>query len=493
MQKQIKDNIRDNHPGFADVQVGESGKLREKAQAHCLKNAHRTFEQGIQCVQVNSMNALVSLQDTVMVIHSPLGCSGCAAFGAIDRLNVYKHHRGRDDAPDSHVISTALGEKEVILGGEKRLVETIDKAVERYNPKIIFILSSCAAAIIGDDIDAVAEQMKKKYKELGKDIIFAPVHCEGFKSRNHATGYDLALATLQNYVIRDAHPPKQKGLINLFATHSLSWADQQEMKRMLKAIGLEANILPYNATYEDIMKIPAAEYNISVCQIFGDEYIKFLNEKYGIPYAVTNMPIGTRSTNRWLRAIAALAGKEEEAEAFIKAESDAVREELSRIKRKTDGLRACLTAGTGRGFAAATLIGDYGMKLLCMHTPYYDEAYIDDFKRLEELHGSEFIVNIADMQPYEQVNLLKKFKPDVFIGMSNWVSRLGIPSFHILDSKRPTFGYRGVLYLGRKIEDALDNNNFNKNLSQFSKNSYREEWYKKDAFSYLEMPEETRK
>ena len=107
-----------------------------------------------------------------MVIHSPLGCSGCAAFGAIDRLNVYKHHRGRDDAPDSHVISTALGEKEVILGGEKRLVETIDKAVERYNPKIIFILSSCAAAIIGDDIDAVAEQMEKKYKELGKDIIF---------------------------------------------------------------------------------------------------------------------------------------------------------------------------------------------------------------------------------------------------------------------------------------------------------------------------------
>ena len=98
MEKQIPDTIRDRHPGFADVQVGSSEALREKAQAHCLKNAHRTFEQGIQCVQVNSMNALVSLQDTVMVIHSPLGCSGCAAFGAIDRLNVYKHHRGREPA-----------------------------------------------------------------------------------------------------------------------------------------------------------------------------------------------------------------------------------------------------------------------------------------------------------------------------------------------------------------------------------------------------------
>ncbi len=116
MQKQIQDAIRDSHPSFADVQVGESHSLREKAQSRCLKNAHRTFEQGIQCVQVNSMNALVSLQDSVMIIHSPLGCSGCASFGAIDRLNVYKHHRGRNDAPDSHVISSALGEKEVILG-----------------------------------------------------------------------------------------------------------------------------------------------------------------------------------------------------------------------------------------------------------------------------------------------------------------------------------------------------------------------------------------
>ena len=104
MNKQIPDTIRDKHPGFADVQVGSSGELREKAQAHCLKNAHRTFEQGIQCVQVNSMNALVSLQDTVMVIHSPLGCSGCASFGAIDRLNVYKHHRGRDGADHPRLL-----------------------------------------------------------------------------------------------------------------------------------------------------------------------------------------------------------------------------------------------------------------------------------------------------------------------------------------------------------------------------------------------------
>ena len=490
MAKQIEDTIRDKHAGFTDAQVGSACDIQNKAKKHCLKNAHRTFEQGIQCVQVNSMNALISLRDTVTIIHAPLGCSGCAAISALDRLAVYKHHKGIDAEKSGILISSGLGEKEVILGGEKRLRETIQKAVERHNPKIIFVLASCASSIIGDDIDAIAADMEKKYRLHENPIIIAPIHCEGFKSRNHATGYDLALATLQNYVIREARPPKQKGLINLFATHSLSYADQEEMKRMLRGIGLEANILPYHATYEDIMKIPAAEYSISVCQIFGDEYLKFLNEKYGIPYAKTCMPIGTRNVERWLRAIAELTGKEKEAEEFIASEKEKFKDEIAEIRKKTEGLKVCITAGTGRGFAAATIAGEFGMKLLCIHTPYYEDAYYPEFQLLEELHGSEFLINVADMQPYEQVNLLLKYKPDVFIGMSNWVNRLGIPSTHILDGKRPTFGFRGVLYLGRKIEDALDNNNFNKSLKGRIELAYRDEWLKQDAFKYIQFPKD---
>lgn len=484
MERIIRDKIRDTREGFTDAQVGSAGHMRDIVKNNCLKNAHRTFEQGIQCVQVNSVNALASIQDSVMIIHSPYGCSACGSLAAIERINIYKHHMGDNNGETSRIISTALGEKEVILGGEGRLEETAREAIKRHQPKMIFILSSCASAIIGDDIDAVSERLQEEYP----DVIFAPIHCEGFKSRNHATGYDLALSALQNFVIKNARPQKEKGLINLFATHSLSLADQLEMKRMLRAIGLEANIMPYNATYEDIMRIPAAEYNISVCQIFGDEYMDFLHKEYGTPYTVTCMPIGSDSTDRWLRAIAKLVGKEKEAEEFIERERGEVEEEVGHIRNKTKGLKVCITAGTGRGLAAATLMGEYGMKLLCIHAPYYEKAYVEDFERLEEYHGSEFLINVADMQPYEQINLIKKLKPDVFIGMANWVSRLGIPTTHILDGKRPTFGYRGVLYLGRKIEDALDNNNFNEKLKDFSDPPFRDSWYNEDAFKYFDFP-----
>lgn len=486
MEKEIQDKIRETRPGFTDAQNGTARAIREKSRGGCLKNAHRTFEQGIQCVQLNSVNALYSIQNSVMIIHAPFGCSACGSFGHLV-LDIHKMHAGDRRETTSHVFSTALGEKEVILGGEKKLEQTAREAIDRYDPKIVFILSSCSSAIIGDDIDAVAARLQAEFPER----VFAPIHCEGFKSRNHATGYDLALAALQNYVIKDARPPREKGLINLFATHSLSYADQQEMKRLLSAIGLSANILPYYATYEDIMRIPAAEYNISCCQIFGDEYMEFLNKKYGTPYTISCMPVGSRSTDRWLMSIAKLVGKEQEAKELIARERAAVEEEVARIREKTQGLTACITAGTGRGLAAAALIEDYGIKLKCIHTPYYEESYVESFEQLEEGHGEDFLINVADMQPYEQINLVKKLKPDLFIGMANWVSRLGIPTTHILDAKRPTFGYRGVLYLGRKLEDALDNNNINKKLQPYAQLPFREEWYQEDAFKYMEFPDET--
>ncbi len=43
------------------------------------------------------------------------------------------------------------------------------------------------------------------------------------------------------------------------------------------------------------------------------------------------------------------------------------------------------------------------------------------------------------MQPFEQVNLLNKLKPDAFIEVPEWAAKLGIPTTHVLDGKRPTY------------------------------------------------------
>ena len=80
---------------------------------------------------------------------------------------------------------------------------------------------------------------------------------------------------------------------------------------------------------------------------------------------------------------------------------------------------------------------------------------------------------------------MKKIKPDVFIGVPEWAAKLGIPTTHVLDMKRPTMGYDGLLYLGNKIADQLQNPGFNKKLSKHTKLPYKDSWYEENAFKYI--------
>ena len=119
-----------------------------------------------------------------------------------------------------------------------------------------------------------------------------------------------------------------------------------------------------------------------------------------------------------------------------------------------------------------------------LETPTYDDDAQIDVEYLNTIH-KDFVIDVANMQPFEQVNLVKKLNPDAFIGVPDWAAKLGIPTTHVLDGKRPTMGYDGLLYLGRKIADQLSNPGFNKKLSSHVKLPYRESWYKEDAFKYI--------
>lgn len=484
MATKLVDRLREDRPGFTASQGGAECEMRRKNRAGCLKHAERSFAQTTQCQQMNAISTLLSMEDSVFIVHAPDGCSGCASmFNEVYKVGQY--HRGARYAKNAHIISSSFDESDVIMGGEKKLRETIQEAVQRYQPKIIFLFASCSSGIIGDDIDAVADNLQPKYP----DTILIPIHCEGFKSKIHSTGFDVVFNAIQNRIIGDSRPETIPGLVNLFATTSISYADQKEMERMLNAIGLEVNYIPFFSSVEKLRRIPAAEYSVSVCQVFADTYMEYLKNEYGIPYVITGMPVGTRSTDRWLLEIAKLTGREQAAEEFIAREKAAVMPEIEKLRAVTAGKRVFICAGTGRGLAAATLIEDYDMKLVGIQSPTYEDAFVEDYERLTPFHGEDFIIDVATMQPFEQVNLVNRLKPDFFIGIGEWVNKLGIPNTHILDGKRPTFGYQGVLYLGHKIEVALENTAWPDKMAKHIKLPYKESWYQQSAFKYMKNRE----
>ena len=478
MAKVQYSGVRESRTGRIN-DLGTTGKeAEENFKKGCLKRADRSFAQGLQCQQINSMAALMSLEDAVFISHSPQGCVGCSIM-AVDMFRVGQAHRGIKNIRNPRIIVTNIDQKSVVFGGEEKLRESVKKAVERYNPKLIFIYASCASGIIGDDIDAIAANLQKEY-----DAVIVPIHCEGFKSKICASGFDAAFLAINEYILKHEQLPKEKGLINLFAPTTISYADQKEMERMLSLLGAKVNYIPFYSSLEKIKRIPAAEASTSICKVFADEFMKTLWEDYGIPYSHTVMPIGIRNTDKWYRGIAKVIGKEKEVEEIIAREHERIEPLVEKLKKRLQGKRVFICGGTGRSFAAAALIDDFGMELVGLETPTYDEDAQVDIEYLNGIH-KDFVLDIANMQPFEQVNLVNKLKPDAFIGVPEWAAKLGVPTTHVLDGKIPTMGYDGLLFLGNKIADQLENPGFNKKLAKHVKLPYKDSWYEEDAFKYI--------
>jgi nitrogenase molybdenum-iron protein alpha chain len=470
--------VRETRPFTYSDCGGSSLTLVRDFKKRCFKMADRSFSQGLQCQQINSMGALMSMDDAVFIAHSPQGCVGCTTM-ASDLYRVGQAHRGVRYIKNTRLIVTNLDEKDIVHGGEKKLKEAILLAYERYTPKLIFIFTSCASGIIGDDVDSAAAEVQKQISS-----IIVPIHCEGFKSKIAASGYDSAFISIKKYVLNGQKVPVEKGLINLFAPTTVSYKDQLEIERMLSIIGLHANYFPFYSSLEKIRKIPAAEASTAICKVFADEFMKDLELDYGIPYSHTVMPIGMRNTDSWFRGVAALVGKEKEAEDYIEKEHQRILPLIESIRRRLEDKRVFICGGTGRSFAAAALIDDFGMKLVGLETPTYDDDAQKDIEYLNGIH-EDYIIDIANMQPFEQINLVNKLKPDVFIGVPEWSAKLGIPTTHVLDMKRPTMGYDGLLYLGNKIADQIGNPGFNVKLAAHARLPYRESWYKDNAFKFI--------
>ncbi|MDR2771903.1 MAG: nitrogen fixation protein NifE [Elusimicrobiota bacterium] len=470
--------IREQRPHTYADGCGKSKNLECQFRDKKMEVMDRTFSQGLQCQEINSIGALLSLEDSVFIVHSPQGCVGCSVT-SVDRYRVGQAHRGAKIYRSPRMIVTNLDQNDIIMGGEKKLKEAITLANERYSPKVIFIFASCASGIIADDIDGVATQMQRDMK-----AVIVPIHCEGFKSKICASGFDAVFRAISKYMLGTENIPKEEGLINLFAPTTTSYKDQVEMERMLNLLGLKANYVPFFSSLEKMRKVKAAQASTSICKVFADEFMLELDNKYGIPFSHTVMPIGLRNTDEWFLGIARAAGKEKEAKAIIKKEHKRIGPEVEQIRKRLEGKRVFICGGTGRSFAAAVLIEDFGMKLVGLETPVYDQDAQDDIEYLNKLHG-DFIVDIANMQPFEQVNIVKRLKPDLFIGVPHWSARFGIPTTHVLEGKRPTMGYDGILYLGYKIADQMENAGFNRKLSKYARLPYKESWYQEDPFKYI--------
>ncbi|MDR0867264.1 MAG: nitrogenase component 1 [Planctomycetota bacterium] len=457
------------------------GSRRPGKRCALMADAERGFTQGSICSLLPGLGIMCSLPDTAVLLHGGVGC-GSSIHGI--NGNVRAGHNARRGKPfDALWFSTALNEVDVISGGDAKLERAIKEIDALYQPQVIVVVASCLPGIIGDDIDSVAAQVQPAVNAR-----LLPVHCEGFKTRFMATAYDVIYHAIGRNLLPapDEKIIREEKTINVMNVGSMGRIDEIEIERLFEELGLTANFYPVFARPESFSRATRAALSISTCPTHDDYFLTHLEEKFGVPYLIRNMPIGIANTSAWLRDLAEKL-KLPQVEKLISAEEAELRAALQEFLPLFKDKRVFLSAGEYRSLATASLLKELGFKIAGIRSFHYDNFAEVELEKLRA-GGEDFTWNVANVQPFEEANLLKKVKPDLFLG--HWhgnqtAGRLGIPTHVIYNTGYGYIGYRGVYDLARRLHRKLSNTAFTDRLGKYGRLPYRDSWYQEEPFAYI--------
>ncbi len=457
--------------------------LANGGKCRCLKRLDRRFSQATVCQEWYSLFTLLTVRNAAVVVHGPVGCvSSGATMNIFSRLG--QEARGHEKIRSARWFSTNLAEIDTIHGGEAKLRATVHAIEQRYHPEAIFIFTTCVSGIIGDPMADIVNQLQE---EVQARLVLS--QCEGFRTSVWATGFDAAFHGIIHYLLEE-RPEKEPDLVNIITPLTVGRLDELELERLLHQLGLRPNFVPCYAGIEDLKRTVSAAATAAACLTYGDYFARALSERYGVPHIREVMPLGIASTDRWLLELAPLLGKEAEAEALIAREHERIAPRLEELRKRLAGKRVFVSAGQARATTMAAMSKELGFEIVGATIYHYDEVIEQSMQRLAQTCG-DFAVNVANVQPFEQANLLQRLKPDLYMAdemTTVWAARQGIATMMIYDYGMNYLGYNGLLATGGRMAQAMDNSSFNVKLARYNPLPYRSSWYNADPFKYITTP-----
>ena len=255
-----------------------------------MKNESSAGEITTGCKIFGAYKAYCGIDGITPIIHGPVGCYWSNVFFQLAHNESYL--KG---------ATSALHDRDVVFGSEKKLKQAIEAAKKYYHPEVIAILGCCVPALIGEDVGAVR-------KEEETPTIF--IDAAGFKGKEWE-GYEDALLELLPFIEKREKKKKRVNLLGFDPISPKARADIKEIKRLLKECGYQVNAaLSVGTKFSEVREMAGVEKNILMGG-YGFNLAKAMQEKFGVPYEIVDFPYGAYLTREFLSRVAGCGYEEE--------------------------------------------------------------------------------------------------------------------------------------------------------------------------------------
>lgn len=456
---------------------GTATELHEKSQNGSLKGEPPCYGQCSDCQEFCANTLLTFIQDAAVVCHSPIGCY---SIQAVRDNGGHACARNRKlPAFKCETICTNIQERDTVYGGVEKLRKACFEVHKRANPSAIFITTSCASGIVGDDVESVAMEVSD---ELGIPVV--PVSCEGFKSKIWSTGFDAAFHGIMKHIVKPAEN-RSKDIVNIY-----NFQGSDTFTPLLAKLNLKAQYVVPMKSVPELEKISEAACSTSMCETLATYVMTAFEQHFGVPRVNAAPPYGIKWTDNWLREIAKLTDRTDIVEKVIESEHQRIAEPLAEFRKKFEGKTIYIMAGDSFTHNLGAALSDLGLKVIGINALHHDQltdsGKVDTLGELVKKVGEVDSFTVCTKSPYIIVKELKKLKPDFLLtrheGLTILGYKLGIPSTFEGDANI-SVGYDGLLKLGNRLWENYVTRKFNQNIQEHSEFPYTDWWMNQEGAS----------
>jgi nitrogenase iron protein NifH len=394
------------------------------------------------CSLTGAYNVVSQIKDAVALMYSPQGCSYISFCTHLNQSSfVYS-----DSRYIPNLLCTNMRETDVIFGGTKSLEETLHGLQERFPQKTVFVITSCPAGVIGDDVDAVVNLLSTAKQR----IIHVP--SDGVLGGDFYSGMYNAYRLIAKDFIDSTVCP-QDDTVNLVGEQTLATTADVNflaLNQILEALNIKINCRFIRHTnLADIRNFKKAKINIP----FNYEptvldLTSFLNAAYGTETLDAPVPIGFEQTSEFVNAVAKRFGKEALAEKFIKEAKTSYERQMVSLKKFFAGKKTLIfnSFGSNIDWLISTLLDlKVDIAKICVSNLFY----------LKQRDSLKYVnLKFETNYPVEKYGeAVSEIRPDFVLtaGASGMFNNVPGDTFPVT----PTYGFYSGLDYAKKLQLKL--------------------------------------
>jgi nitrogenase molybdenum-iron protein beta chain len=425
---------------------------------------HAAREPAWSCGLSGAFVGALGFEDSSLLVH---GSSGC---GFAMRYGLSPHWKSFIPCP-----VTSLQEDGVIFGGREQLESGIARVEAVNQSDVLFLLTACAAEIIGEDVQAAAAKASRQFE---KPVVAVD---SGGATGNTVDGYNnfilRTVETLYPPAVKGERTPRTPGqkpridVTGIIPYYDMFWrGDIGEIRRVFGTVGVELNsVLSGAVSLTTLARANETDLTVTLNKHVGVRALHRIKRRGGPIHVARVAPIGIELTTALVEdVLSALGLATDERLGALRAEAETAREIMLRgfdfSKVMITSGRAAIIGESSRAIALTNfLLNELGMRsTLVALTNRPDEGELELLERILKKRGNRARV-LVDQDGETVRRQLVETRPNIVFGRStDRVVELPKTAFitwqfpatdRFVVYDRPYLGYKGVASI---VDDVIN-------------------------------------